>query len=127
MEIIWNIEPIANARDACFYSDGSSSTMVGAISNGGRSASIYCDGIMRIYDHLSGHQATDADGLVSVLGILNDDELWEAEGSGRIEFINNPWFSIWSSSSEEVDIAHSIDEALDLAKRHVLETLDAPL
>lgn len=105
-------------QDAAFYCDGSGTTQVAVVSAGERSVSVYCLGVMRVWDHRSGHLYLTTQDLLDA-GLRTDRGLEEAERDGHVEFENNPWFELFVDGEPLGNVVHSLDEAVALAVDHI--------
>jgi hypothetical protein len=104
-----------------FFCLGLSNAVCHVSINGGDHVTIYCDGDMRlIYNE---DTITDCYELVDN-GITTDSELAdifdETEDGSRV--IMNPWFDIYDSEGEHLDIvSYDIYEAIEDAKIYIRE------
>jgi hypothetical protein len=109
-------------EDAAFYTDSHEAEVLWKPEGiNPKEVRVYRNGEMRIH-------YTEPSGEVSVLrytqdldekGLDTDEKLFEAENSGKIEWINNAWFEVAWVDNEDGEIVDRLDEAIDYAKRLV--------
>ena len=106
-------------QDAAFYTDSHEAEVLWKPEGSNpREVRVYRNGEMRIH-------YIEPSGEVSVLrytqdldekGLDTDEKLFEAENSGKIEWINNAWFEVAWVDNEDGEIVDGIDEAISYAK-----------
>lgn len=106
-------------QDASFYTDSHEAEVLWRPEGiNPKEVRVYRNGEMRIH-------YTETSGEVSVLrytqdldekGLDTDEKLFEAENSGKIEWINNAWFEVAWVDNEDGEIVDGIDEAISYAK-----------
>ena len=91
--------------DSAWYTYQSQHDAVCTISNGEREITVYADGEMRVtvYDNLHGEDSMDSSTLRYCdqwreYGINNDAEIFEASENGRIDWVNNSWFDLYTNN-----------------------------
>jgi GMP synthase-like glutamine amidotransferase len=109
-----------NRQDPAWFTS-SSPTWVADVNHDGRTVNIYCVGQMRLAHLPSGSVLRNADDLAE-FGITNDEELAKTDGSPDLwEWINNSWFELFEGEDSTGVVAHSLKDAVDLARHELTE------
>lgn len=123
--ITYRYPPTENQNDPAFHT-GSGHSWVASVSDGEKKIDIYCDGEMRIHDYGTDNRAEFtrlryADDLIEV-GVKTDVEIFEANESGRFDWINNSWFDLYDETGEWYDrVTHDLQDAINEAKELINE------
>lgn len=109
-------------EDSAWYTYQSEHDAVATVSNGEREITIYADGEMRVIMN-DGEMRTVVRyyDQFREYGITNDADIFEASEAGRLEWVNNSWFDLYTDSDNVGDcgwldcVHHSLTEAIDHA------------
>jgi hypothetical protein len=117
-------------EDSCWYTFGHGHDLVVRVTQGDRTIEIFADGEMdvRVYDKPNG--STEAGRIryceqFPEYGMNNDAEVFEASEAGRIEWIHNSWFDLYSEDGEHLDVVcHTLTEAIEKATEIINDNTD---
>jgi len=107
-------------EDSAWYSySADHHDIVATISNGERTVHIYADGEQRVHlaynpaDWSEGHEVIRYCDQWEQFGIKNDNDIFEASESGRLEWINNSWFDLYAEGQGWSDcVNHTLSDAI---------------
>jgi hypothetical protein len=117
-------------EDPCWYTFGHGHDLVVRVTRGDRTIEIYSDGEMdvRVYDKPNG--STEVGRIryceqFREYGMNNDAEVFEAHEAGRIEWVHNPWFDLYSEDGEHLDVVcHTVTDAIAKATEVINDDTD---
>jgi len=92
--------------------------IVASVSNGERTVHIYSDGEQRAhlaYDPTDWSKGHEVIRYCDQWGdIKNDNDIYEASESGRLDWINNSWFDLYNDDHLDC-VEHTLTEAIEWA------------
>ena len=115
----WDVPQELGRGGAEWYPDHSGHRHVVTLSSGAFEASVYCDGIMKVY-------CTECAGGDNVIrypedwakhGYHSDAEIAFATEQGSLDWHNNPWFDVYDGDGNHLDmVADSVGAAVANAR-----------
>jgi hypothetical protein len=118
-------------EDACWYTFGHGHDLVVQVTRGERTVTVHADGEMRVVvyddptDLLAGQEIIRYAEDWAQHKINNDAEVFQASEAGRIEWVNNPWFDLYSEDGDHLDVVcHTLTEAIEKATKIINDDSD---
>ena len=113
-------------EDSAWYTHSADQhDIVATVSNGEREINIYADGMMRAHIAYNPDNWNEGHEVVRYCDqwgdIKNDADIFEASESGRIEWINNSWFDLYTNDHNVGEngwldsVCHTLTDAIQSA------------
>jgi hypothetical protein len=119
-------ERTKDREDAMWYTiSGTGHDLILYVTEDDRTIGIYADGAMdiRVYDKPNGSNIVGRiryEQDTAEHGLTNDATVFDAHETGRIEWVNNPWFDLYTEDGDHIDVVcHTLSDAIEQAKQIV--------